>query len=125
MARRTPKTNSRGYRYIRGTRQPVVWQGSVRKSINIARGYCIERGRRIFGGGGRQIQTTIIRPSHAGCRYAIRHQHAIAHVLRNEASEAVTATHFWYAEMTSRRSSGSMRAESAVEPTKSENITVT
>ena len=27
--------------------------------------------------------------------------------------------------MTSRRSSGSMRAESAVEPTKSENITVT
>ena len=29
------------------------------------------------------------------------------------------------AEMTSRRSSGSMRAESAVEPTRSENITVT
>ena len=27
--------------------------------------------------------------------------------------------------MTSRRSSGSMRAESAVEPTRSENITVT
>ena len=27
--------------------------------------------------------------------------------------------------MTSRRSSGSMRADSAVEPTKSENITVT
>src|ERR1700739_321755 len=37
----------------------------------------------------------------------------------------VSATHFWYAEMTSRRSSGSMRAESAVEPTRSENITVT
>src|SRR6516162_1213495 len=37
----------------------------------------------------------------------------------------VSATHFWYAEMTSRRSSGSMRAERAVEPTKSENITVT
>src|SRR6516225_4621762 len=30
-----------------------------------------------------------------------------------------------YAEMTSRRSSGSMRADSAFEPTKSENITVT
>src|SRR6516164_5614072 len=37
----------------------------------------------------------------------------------------VSATHFWYAEMTSRRSSGSMRADSAVEPTRSENITVT
>jgi hypothetical protein len=30
-------------------------------------------------------------------------------------------THFWYAEMTSRGSSGSMRAESAVESTRSEN----
>src|SRR6516164_9080434 len=37
----------------------------------------------------------------------------------------VSATHFWYAEMTSRKSSGSIRAERAVEPTKSENITVT
>jgi hypothetical protein len=37
----------------------------------------------------------------------------------------VFATHFWYAEVTSRRSSGSILAESAVEPTKSENITVT
>jgi hypothetical protein len=36
----------------------------------------------------------------------------------------VSATHFWYAEMTSRRSSGSVRAASAVEPTRSENITV-
>ena len=37
----------------------------------------------------------------------------------------VSATHFWYAEIISRISSGSIRAESAVEPTKSENITVT
>src|SRR5436190_17701067 len=36
-----------------------------------------------------------------------------------------SATAFWYAEMTSRRSSGSIRAESAVEPTRSENMTVT
>ena len=35
------------------------------------------------------------------------------------------ATHFWWAEMTSRWSSGPMRADRAVEPTRSENITVT
>src|SRR5215471_6975370 len=36
----------------------------------------------------------------------------------------VSATHWWYAPKTSRRSSGSSREASAVEPTRSQNITV-
>ena len=52
---------------------------------------------------------------------------AVAHYLATNPPKrrTVSAMHFWYAEMTSRRSSGYMRAESAVEPTRSENITVT
>jgi hypothetical protein len=55
-------------------------------------------------------------------------QDPVAHELRYEAAEA---THGLGDALligrneTSRRSSGSMRAENAVEPTKSENITVT
>jgi hypothetical protein len=54
-------------------------------------------------------------------------QDPVAHVFRHEAAEAAhgRCNHVWYAEMTSRGSSGSMRADRAVEPTKSENITVT
>ena len=62
-----------------------------------------------------------------GLRIAEINEHTIAHVLRYETAEA---THglgdaFLVGRNDSRRSSGSMRAESAVEPTKSENITVT
>ena len=62
-----------------------------------------------------------------GLRIAEIDQHAVAHVFRHEAIE--TAHGVGYASligrMTSRKSSGSMRAESAVEPTRSKNITVT
>ena len=54
-------------------------------------------------------------------------QDTIAHVLRNEPAEVLHSLRdaLLVAEITSRRSSGSMRADRAVEPTKSENITVT
>ena len=48
-----------------------------------------------------------------------------AAALRAGANASPTATHGPAAMMTSRRSSGSTRADSAVEPTKSENVTVT
>src|SRR5262249_14406642 len=43
----------------------------------------------------------------------------------NPSNRSITsATHFWYAPITSRKSSESSREASAVEPTKSQNITV-
>jgi hypothetical protein len=55
------------------------------------------------------------------------HEHTIAHVFRYEAAEALHGV--GDALLVGRddlgRSSGSIRADSAVEPTKSENITVT
>jgi hypothetical protein len=52
---------------------------------------------------------------------------AIAHILRDEAPAVTYCLRhaLLIGLMTSRRSSGSMRADSAVEPTRSENITVT
>jgi hypothetical protein len=54
-------------------------------------------------------------------------QHAVAHVLRYEPAEALHSlgNALLIGGVTSRRSSGSIRADSAVEPTRSENITVT
>jgi hypothetical protein len=54
-------------------------------------------------------------------------QNTIAHVLRNEPAEALHAlgNTLLIGRDNPRRSSGSMRAERAVEPTRSENITVT
>jgi hypothetical protein len=56
------------------------------------------------------------------------HQHPIAHVLRDKAAEAhhsLCDALLIGRDNLARKSSGSMRADSAVEPTKSENITVT
>ena len=61
-------------------------------------------------------------------RIAEINQHAVTHVFGDKPAEAahgVGDSTADSAEMTSRRSSGSMRAESAVEPTRSQNITVT
>src|SRR6516164_3037731 len=54
-------------------------------------------------------------------------KHAVAQILRHETAETAHSFSdaFVIAEMSSRRSSGSIRAASAVEPTRSENITVT
>jgi hypothetical protein len=58
---------------------------------------------------------------------AVRDQHAVSHVLRDEPSKAAHGLReaLLVGRDTSRRSSGSIRVDSAVEPTKSENITVT
>ena len=55
------------------------------------------------------------------------HQDTVAHVLRNEPAEALHGLRnaLLIGRNDLAESSGSMRAESAVEPTKSENITVT
>ena len=62
-----------------------------------------------------------------GLRVAKVDQNAVTHELRHEASETTYSLGdtLLISEMTSRKSSGSMRAERAVEPTRSENITVT
>ena len=62
------------------------------------------------------------------CGLAEIHQNTVAHILRHEATEAahgLSNALLINTRMTSRRSSGSIRADSAVEPTRSENITVT
>ena len=62
-----------------------------------------------------------------GLRIPEIHQHPITHVLCYEASEALhgLSDTLLIAADKRRRSSGSMRAERTVEPTKSENMTVT
>ena len=62
-----------------------------------------------------------------GLRIAEIDQHAVAHVFRHKAAEAANrlGDAFLIGRNDLAKSSGSMRAESAVEPTRSENITVT
>jgi len=62
-----------------------------------------------------------------GLRIPEIHEDPIAHILRYKTADALHrfCDARLIADMTSRKSSGSMRADSAVEPTRSENITVT